>query len=302
MKFLTSKWLFNLLIYISFVFLFIYFIKTDFIDLSTLDVRFLPLAISVVLFWIGITLSSISWWNALRVHGLLIKPSTAIISHGLSIFAKYIPGKIWVILGRASYVSDNQNSLKIASVASLKEQLIYVWTGIGTSIFPVLIYYGFNRFSILVFSIFLLLTIFLFFSPFHNFVLVVIHKLFKKTINIPSLDFKKNISIIGFCMLYWSIWMVGFYFLSIAIYSQSPVTVMFAFPLGVTIGLIAIIIPSGLGVREGVISGYLILTGIPEEVSVTIAFLARFWFLSGEVYIFSLSMLLKFIEKKRRIL
>ncbi|MBU2649823.1 MAG: flippase-like domain-containing protein [Bacteroidetes bacterium] len=300
MKLIKSKLLYNILIYISFIFLFIYLIRTDYINFDKIQFNYIALAASIVLFWIGITMSSLSWGNALKVHHITISSKNAVISHGLSIFAKYIPGKIWVVLGRATYVSNLGYSINTSSLASLKEQLIYVWTGIGISIIPVLIYYGIKSLSILVFGIFILLTIFLFLKPFHNTVIKLINRVFKKDIQVPALRFSENTTIILFCSAYWIIWMVGFYFFSYSIYPKVTIMAVFAFPLGVTLGLLAIIIPSGLGVREGIISGYLILTGIPEDAAISISFLARFWFLSGEIFIFLFAVLLRLSKKNSK--
>ena len=68
----------------------------------------------------------------------------------------------------------------------------------------------------------------------------------------------------------------------------SPV-MMFAFPLSVCFGLIAIFLPAGLGLREGIIIGYLTLAGLDVESATTISFVNRLWFIGGEVFIFLLA-------------
>lgn len=64
---------------------------------------------------------------------------------------------------------------------------------------------------------------------------------------------------------------------------------MFAFPLSVCFGIIAIILPGGLGLREGIIIGYLVLAGLDTEQATTISFLNRLWFIAGELFIFLLA-------------
>ena len=73
---------------------------------------------------------------------------------------------------------------------------------------------------------------------------------------------------------------------------------MFAFPLSVCIGLIAIFLPGGLGLREGVIIAYLSLVGMEIETATTISFISRFWFVGGEVFIFLLAMAIRLMTKK----
>jgi len=53
----------------------------------------------------------------------------------------------------------------------------------------------------------------------------------------------------------------------------------------------AFIAPGGLGVREGVMVGYLTLAGLPIAEAVTIAGASRLWFLVGEAFIFTVGWL-----------
>jgi uncharacterized membrane protein YbhN (UPF0104 family) len=57
-------------------------------------------------------------------------------------------------------------------------------------------------------------------------------------------------------------------------------------PLANNIGIIAIFAPSGVGVREGVMIGYMMLAGISSEVAIMLAVMARLWFLISEILIF----------------
>ena len=85
----------------------------------------------------------------------------------------------------------------------------------------------------------------------------------------------------------WLLWSTGFLCLAGAL-SNVPIpwTLAFAFPLATTIGIVAVIAPGGVGVREGVLVGYLSSQGLPLELATTIAVASRLWFLIGEVGIF----------------
>jgi len=54
-----------------------------------------------------------------------------------------------------------------------------------------------------------------------------------------------------------------------------------------------------LGLREGIIIGYLILAGLDTETATTISFLNRFWFICGELFIFLLATLVRVVSKTR---
>jgi uncharacterized membrane protein YbhN (UPF0104 family) len=58
-------------------------------------------------------------------------------------------------------------------------------------------------------------------------------------------------------------------------------------------GILAIFLPGGIGVREGIMTAYLSALGIELELAITIATLSRLWFITGEVFIFLMALILK---------
>ncbi|MFC2129477.1 lysylphosphatidylglycerol synthase domain-containing protein [Bacteroidota bacterium] len=292
------KKLFNILIFVSFIFLFIYLIRQDLIIAEIPDLTWL--IISVFFVFAGFYVSTISWQVALESHGKKISHRDAIVSHGQAIFAKYIPGKIWVILGRAGYISNGKEEMKNSSFVSMKEQLIYIWAGLVISAIPTFIYYKFQWISFLLIGIIILLSLMLFSAPFHRWGLGLFKRIFKKELELPVISFKKSFPIILSTSGIWLFWTVGFFIFMLA-FSEDIMPVMaFAFPLSVSFGVLAIILPGGLGVREGIIVGYLTLAGLDVETATTISFMNRLWFIAGEVFIFLLSLLLRVGKKPRR--
>ena len=65
-----------------------------------------------------------------------------------------------------------------------------------------------------------------------------------------------------------------------------PLSVGLGFPLAGSLGVMAFIVPGGLGVREGALIAYLSLAGIAVPVATTISIASRLWYLVGEVFIF----------------
>lgn len=284
---------FSFLIYASFVFLLIYLYRLDYLSFSGLEWRVAPLMASVLFLWAGFLLSSLSWWFILKKHSMSVKPVTCIISHGLYVFAKYIPGKIWVILGRAGYITQVGYSLKSTSFFSFKEQIIYLWCGLLISAIPMLFFFGFTPYTAGALAALLFMTFFLFSKRFHHFFLGIAQRLSKRKWEIPFVGFRESGGIMVFVLGYWALWLIAFYFLIIAFYPSAGPEVSFAFPLSVTVGLMAIFFPGGLGVREGIMAGYLVLAGIPPETAATITLFARVWFITGEVFIFLTALVLR---------
>lgn len=293
------RWLFNILVYLSFVFLIIFLYKFDYLSLSQVSFHWFTLMVSVVLLWAGFLMSTISWWNALRVHEVDIRKSKAVESHGMAIFAKYIPGKIWVILGRASSVTMLGYSLKVTSFVSLKEQLIYVWLGLLISVIPIAVLQGFNYYVVLLIALILFFSFILFSAWFHHRFLALLKRIFKKEFDIPLIKLKEVRSIFYYILVYWLLWMSAFYFFVRAITpgEEVAINVAFGFPLSVTLGLLVIFLPGGLGVREAILTGYLVSTGVPLEMATTISVISRLWFITGEVFIFITAL---FILKSRK--
>ncbi|MCP4311114.1 MAG: hypothetical protein GY790_07630 [Bacteroidetes bacterium] len=289
------KRLFYLLIFISFLFLFFFLIRQDYIIPEIVSLP--ALAGSVLLLMAGFYAQTYSWKVALDIHGYPTTRGDAVVSQGLSVFAKYIPGKIWVIIGRAGYLSPDKKDLKAKSVISLKEQLIYLWAGFLISSIPTIIYYGLQWISILVLLIITGLTLFLFFPAIHNWSMGLLNRIMKSPIDVPSIEFRESVPLILSVSLVWAFWTSGFYLFMMAFSASITPVMMFAFPLSVCFGLIALFLPGGLGLREGIIIAYLGLAGLDVEIATTISFINRLWFVGGELFIFLLALLVRLIRK-----
>ena len=289
------KRLFYLLLFISFLFLFYFLVKQEYIVPEISSVW--ALIFSMILLMAGFFAQTYSWKVALDIHNHRTPLREAVVSQGLSVFAKYIPGKIWVIIGRAGYLSSSKEDLKTKSVISLKEQLIYLWAGFLISSIPTIVYYGMQWISIIVLLIFIGLTLFLFFPSIHNGVVGLLKKVLKSPLDIPSIDFRKSMPLILAVSLVWILWTTGFYFFMLAFSTDITTIMMFAFPLSVCFGLIAIVLPGGLGLREGIIIAYLGLVGMEIETATTISFINRLWFVGGEVFIFLLALVIRLLKK-----
>lgn len=280
------KFFFNALIYVGLIFLVVYLYQYDYLSLTALHVNPIKLAASTLLLWLGFLASVLSWQRALRVHGISIPFKSALSSHGLSVFAKFIPGKIWVVLGRASKVSLEGHSLKMASFVSLKEQLVYIWLGLLLSLAIIFGPTGTKGLIALVVVLIVGLTLFNFSGWLRRLAEYLFRMIFKREFTIPPVSFTEALPMTRVTLLYWALWSSGFYLFVSAIHPAISPLIAFVFPLSVTLGLIAIIVPGGLGVREGIITLGLTSVGVPLEQATAIAIAARLWFTTGEAFVF----------------
>jgi len=242
----------------------------------------------------GFFLTAVSWWFILKQHGIEIGIKKSIISHGLYVFTKYIPGKVWVILGRAGAVSKYSGvSINELGVISLKEQFVYVIWGLIFGLVPVIVIFGFGLYAVIVVLTITGLLLLFFSKPIHRLGILILSKLFRKPIDIPYINLKTATKVSGFIILYWLSWSVGFYFLLFSVFEDAPILSAFSFPLGVSFGVLVLFLPGGIGVRESIITGFLVSIGVTLEMAITISVLQRLWFICGEVFIFVLSLVLR---------
>jgi len=279
---------FYILLLLSFIFLFIFLVKTEFIIPDLPEPGWIiP---SMVMLFLGFYTSTQSWIIALHSHGIRISHGKAIASHGLSIFAKYIPGKIWVILGRAGYIAENKEEVKLNTFVSLKEQMIYTWVGFLISSIPTAIFYRGHWLTYGLILLVIFLSFFLFVRRIHEFAVGILKKWFHLKIDLPFINLRKSVPVILSTAAIWAAWTISFYLFLQAFGTELSPLCAFAFPLSVSFGLIAVFVPGGLGVREGIIVGYLVLAGMEPGLATSIAFFNRFAFIAGEVFIFLLGL------------
>lgn len=291
------KTLFRVLLYISIIFLIWYLYRADYLILSEISFNYYRLFASLMFLFAGFIISTSSWTYALRVHGYKTSYYIGLVSHGLSVFAKYIPGKIWVIIGRASYLSGGELPFKVASIVSLKEQLIYLLWGLTLSVFPIIFFLKLPVYGIIVLLTIIFIGFVLFSAWFHNRIVTILSKLLGRPVDLPLLSFGDALKISGFVIFYWITWTVAFYLLLISVYPDSSFIMSFAFPVSVVYGVMAILMPGGIGIREGILVLFLTSSGMPADAAVTISVISRLWFISGEVFLFVLSLLIKFFYK-----
>ena len=289
---------FNWLLYTSFAFLIYYLYKFDYLNFESISFSYSYLLLSIVFLWLGFLSGAISWGKILSIHDIHISISGAVASHGLSIFAKYIPGKLWVILGRATYVSANGFPLSKTSIISLKAQIITVWVGLILGVMPLIILKGFTKISIISVSIIVLITMFILSERFHNVILSFLLNLINKKFEIPYINYRELLKVSIYYLIYWTLIIIGFFLFVKSLYLDASIITGFVFPLAAALGVLAIIFPGGLGIREGIMTGFLIITGIPTKEAATISILARLWFICGEVFIFLLALFLDRLNKQ----
>ncbi len=291
------KW-FKYFFYISLFFLLIALIKAEYFVIPVIySVNYLILSF-FFLFTVFI-FSCITWMQIIQKSNFPVTLNQSIASLGLSIFGKYIPGKVWIILGRATYIAEKKNIPKnILTTISLNEQFITLWVGFILGAIGLFFINGLNIWGNTILIFWIILTIIIFTNIPHKIIESFINKIFKRNINFPRLSFINVFKILPWFLLNWIFWCLGFYFLTKGLTNNDvSLYIGLGFALGAILGIILIFAPGGIGIRESVLTGYLTLAGFEIQEATTIAVASRLWFLTGECFIFCLGNILDKFEK-----
>ena len=197
-----------------------------------------------------------------------------------------------LILGRAGYISEKLSyPLSNLSMLSLNAQLIALWVGLSLGTIGLFLVGGIHIWKWLILSLWLVLTVLVFSKA----ALVITKKALKVLLNrevkFTELNPKSVLKTLPYFSFYWLSMGFAFFLLIKALHpdpSSISIATSLCFPLVATLGIMALIAPGGIGVREGLIVGYLVLTGIETTDATTISVASRLWFLVGECFIFIL--------------
>ncbi|HUU40450.1 MAG TPA: lysylphosphatidylglycerol synthase domain-containing protein, partial [Desulfatiglandales bacterium] len=126
----NMKHWYKYLVYISLIFLGVLLYNADFLKVPKIFSIF-SLLISFIFLFAGFFANTLSWKHILKKSNYHVVLSECLAGVGLSIFWKYIPGKVWMILGRAAYITEKKRyPIGKLSAISLNAQFIDLWIGL----------------------------------------------------------------------------------------------------------------------------------------------------------------------------
>lgn len=287
------KKIFNLLLYSSFVFLAYYLYKNDFLVIPN-NVRWQYVAFALISLVLGNVMQSLCWKNTLEDQTIKVSPRQAIVSQGLSVFMKYMPGKIMTIVGRSAYVSKVTDSDTMeCSISSFRAQVIELIFGVGIGVM-VFFFIEVDQMLLILSGVMLVgfVALLVFLKQFLK-LFIFLAKKFGKTLNFQPFSVKFSLKKVFLFCLHWVFWGGGFFLLAKSLVPTAPFYLIFAFPLATVLGVAAIFAPGGVGIRESTLVLLLSLAGIEVGIATTLAVFSRLWFLAGDFAIFSVATFLK---------
>ena len=263
-------------------------------------VSYPDLVISFLLLFTGFIFMGVTWGVVIRrPGGLPVSLIDSICSQGLSTFGKYVPGKIWSLVGRAAFLAQKENlRFETLSVLSLTEQLVSLWVGLILGSIGIFFIDGLEIWGAATALLFIGLT-FATFTVYPNQIMgAVLTKMLNRPFALIPTSFSNLIPSMPYFFITWSSLCLGFYFLvrSLTVY-PIDFSIGFGFALATTFGVLAVFAPAGLGVREGVLIGYLSLAGLDMHDATTVSITSRIWFLIGECFMVCVGLVLKLASR-----
>ena len=287
----SGNW-YHWFIYASLLFVAVALYRFDYLALPRI-VSHATLLASMILLIAGFLCAAAGWSQALAKAGYRVGFGESLAALGLSIFGNYMPGKVWLIVGRAGYVARRRGyPLGEVTVASLNAQLISLWTGLVVGAVGLLLLDGLRLWGPLVLAMFIALSLVIFSGVVHRVVERILRAMLGKPLVIPLLELRQTWLVMPWFILGWLAWALAFaLFVDSASMREMVLLDGLGFPLAATIGILAIFSPGGLGAREAVLAGYLMLAGATGTEATTVAVAARLWYLLGEVALFTIGWL-----------
>jgi len=266
------------------------------IDFKQLHFNVFLLMVSILFLFIYFLLVVFGWELILKRLGVSLSFLKTLKIIFYSQLGKYLPGKIWVFVGRIYFcqqlgISTSKTFLSIvleAAVSIISGILIFL---VALSIFPGTQIH-INPFLLMVVVVILFIIV-------HPKVFTRIINIFLRLVKKGPIRIDLNFSqICGIIMYYCIVWLsfgIAFYFLinSTTFIALSKIPLLAgSFSISATIGAMALFAPGGLGVREGVLA-LLLSNFFPISLAILLSFLSRIWISFGEFILMGISTRIK---------
>jgi len=268
--------------------------------------KVVPFILSTLIFAFSYLIQVWAWYLITLKLGIALSPSETIETWFTSQLGKYLPGKVWLLLGRFYLYDSKGKSKKVISIALYLETILVILSG-GLIFLAAFVFfkeirssYGGNQFwwVILLFIIALVSLHPRVFLKILNWVLVQLNR---EPISL-SISYSDVLGILIFCVVAWMIGGIGFYLFIDAFYPVAPQYILFltgAMAISSTLGLIAIFAPSGLGVREGALV-YLLSLMMATPIAVILSVLTRIWMTLIEIGLIGMVYLFRQFQKREK--
>jgi hypothetical protein len=294
---MKKRW-FSILIIISFAFLCVGLYSADYLKIPIIvSPGFLLASFGAAM--CGFLLDALAFRALLRHSHQTVPLRRIIAAIGLNSFTKYVPGKMWGVVGAGMYLALRQSSsVSDMSMSFFNANLISLWCGFLIGLIGLFLVSGIALLNgVAVFGM-LLLTFVLFTPLFHAPASKIASLVLRRSFVLPQLSVRQTLRVLPRYMATWFAVGVGFYCLAASLVGSGRCAAwLFAYHLAATAGTLTFFAPGGIGVREGALAGYLSHAHMTLSAAVTVATASRLWALVVESLYFVIGF---FAEKSAR--
>lgn len=260
--------------------------------------------ISIIMYAIVFLLTGYNWSYLLWKMDSKLGKMDYLDIHMTSALARYIPGGIWNIVGKA-YMCTNKGVEKRATTISMI--LEYVFQIISSSLFllffiPILFANNNNSFWIVALAGLLIILTVIFIPNIIKVGIKVIGKVFKDDTSEINLEKKYVYNVLGRYVGVWLLTGIGLIILVIAfskVEILQGIYLILSYPISWVIGFLSPS-PNGMGIREGVL-GVLLGNSYNYQLILLITLTSRIWTILGEIVAFVVFKLVYGLNKRGKV-
>lgn len=298
---MIKKYLYFALYYLSIIIVVVYLFKSGSINFLKLGFNF-DFFLSLIFLTAGFLIYPFVLNRILNYQGIKSDYETCFLAIGRTIFSKYIPGKVAMIYSISYNLKKNtEASLSRISYNVILFQVFIIISGLILGLSFVFQIDDINplwKYStlLIILSVILILRSEFIFRYLTKFVT----KQTGKEYDLPHFSGYSIFLIIFISLLFWLCWGIGIYFLitSMGICLNNQFSIIFLFPFSVCLGIIAVISPGGIGIREGVLAGFIVYLGNSASAAAEISVSSRIWFILGEIIFFLIAYIFPYLYRK----
>lgn len=241
------------------------------------------LSFAVLLVYLGGR--ALVWHHITRRLGVAVPLSRSFVSWNYSLLGKYLPGKVFLLLGRLEEYRRADKSMGKVTLAFFLETVATLMASVLTILLALLLV---DIDPVARHRRVLWIAVVLFLALLHPWLLSrVINgalRLLRRPAVTLDLRLRDTVSFVGLATVNWLVFGLGFYLLIDAIYPIDLRHIVFlagAVSAASLAGILAVVVPSGLGVREGILA-ILLAQVMPAPVAAMISLASRLWVTAGE--------------------
>lgn len=256
-------------------------------QLANLHFRLGLIILAFLFLILNFLIGAYAWRKILFCFGekISFKKSIQIIAYAIP--GKYLPGKVWAVLGRI-YLAKKIGIAERHSALSVVIETAYLLISALTLFIISLFFYPRLLTKTYFLLIILPVTLGMIYPPIFNRVVNFLLVRIKQKPVAFRIELRQAITLFSSYLVAWLVAGIGLYLLIISFYPLQWKT-LFVFPgafaLSWIIGFIIIFAPGGLGVREGLFA-LLIAPVVPEVLNILISLISRIWITISEISIF----------------